>query len=202
MTTLHMLTIRTNAALGRLASLQRRAEKAAAPTRSVVRPALKELNDALEELQVANDQLQTQVEELADAKLHARTADQRFAELLEWLPCACVWTSTSGEVLEANPAAAALLNVSAQHLAGRPLLLFMTERAKFSEAMSLLTASAGSVVASVGIRPRERRTRQVQLVGRKRAQDDRLCWFLVEGPVNGHESAGAGLEEPQPPHAG
>jgi PAS domain-containing protein len=177
-----MLTIRTNAALGRLASLQRRAEKAATPVRSVVRPALKELTDALEELQVANDQLQAQVEELVDAKLQARTAEQRFTELLEWLPCACVWTSPSGEVVEANRAAAALLNVSAQHLSGRPLVLFMTDRGKFTEALGLLTASTGAVLATVGIRPRERRAKQVRLVGHRRDRDDRLCWFLVEEP--------------------
>ncbi len=180
MTTNHMLTIRTNAALSRLASLQRRADKAVGTTPSVVQPALKELTDALEELQVANDQLQSQIEELAGARFETRAADLRFKQLLEWLPCACVWTSALGEVVEANPAAAALLNVSTQHLNGRPLVLFMTERTKFTDAQARLISTAEPIVEMIGIRPRERRARRVQLFGRRRDGDDRLCWFLVE----------------------
>lgn len=195
MTTIHMLTVRTNAALSRLAALQRRADKGTTPSGSVIQPALKELNDALEELQVANDQLQTQVDELAAARMEARLADQRFDQLFEWLPCACVWTSVAGEVIQANPAAAALLNVSAQHLVGRPLVLFVIERAKFTEALAQLTASGEPIEATIGIRPRERRARQVCLVGRKRESDDRVCWFLVERAATAADGQGNGQSD-------
>ena len=181
MTTIQMLTVRTNAALGRLAALQRRAEKVAGASPSVIRPALKELNDALEELKVANEQLQSQVEMIAIAEARAFDAEARLDEVVSWLPCACIWTNPAGEVIEANPAAATLLNVSSHHLVGRPLMLFVMDRVRFTDALSLLSIGEGSVFATVVIRPRERRARTVKLVGRRHSREDRLCWFLVEG---------------------
>lgn len=182
MTTLQMLTVRTNAALGRLASLQRRAEKTSSRDGVVVRPALKELSDALEELQVANDQLQMQLDELADAKASAVAADRRFTELFQVLPCACVWTNMSGEITDANAAAAALLNVSRQHLAGRPFILFLAERAAMQDAFVSFSAGAIWTVDLDGeVRPRGRRARSVRVLGRRLdGGDNQLCWFLVE----------------------
>jgi PAS domain-containing protein len=181
MTTIQMLSVRTNAALSRLASLQRRAERIAMPAATVVRPALRELTDALEELQVANDQLQAQIAELTQMKAAAYTADRRFAELLQVLPCAAVWTTHTGEITDANPAAALLLNVSRQHLAGRPLLLFMAERSGFQDALAqLAAATSGSIDLEGEVRPRERRGRRVNILGRRLDGADNLCWFLLE----------------------
>src|SRR5687767_11473497 len=78
MTTIQMLTVRTNAALGRLASLQKRAARATEATAPVIRPALKELSDALEELRVANEQLQRQVDELLDSREQTQAAVERY----------------------------------------------------------------------------------------------------------------------------
>ena len=182
MTTIQMLTVRTNAALSRLASLQRRAEKISSPANSVVRPALRELTDSLEELQVANDQLQEQVTELAQAKAEAAAAQHRFSELLQVLPCASIWTNRAGEITDANPAAASLLNVTRQHLIGRALILFMADRDAFQDAMSALSAGAASTVdIPAEIRPRERRLRAVTICGRRLHDADHLCWFLLEG---------------------
>lgn len=181
MTTIQMLTVRTNAALSRLASLQRRAERIDAPANGVVRPALRELTDSLEELQVANDQLQEQILELAQAKASADAADRRFTELVQVLPCALVWTSQAGEITDANSAAAALLNVTRQHLIGRALVLFMGDRSAFQDAITQLAAGALSTVdLQVEVRPRERRLRAVTLCGRRLDGADHLCWFLLE----------------------
>lgn len=181
MTTIQMLTVRTNAALNRLASLQRRAERIAAPASAVVRPALRELTDALEELQVANDQLQAQIAELQHVKQAALSAERRFAELLQVMPCPSVWTTHGGEITDANPAAALLLNVSRQHLAGRPLLLFIAERSGFQDALAQLAAATHwSVDLDAEVRPRERRSRPVSILGRRLDAEDHLCWFLLE----------------------
>jgi PAS domain-containing protein len=186
MTTIQMLTVRTNAALSRLASLQRRAEKISSPANNVVRPALRELTDSLEELQVANDQLQEQVAELAQAKTEAAAAQHRFSELLQVLPCASIWTNRAGEITDANPAAASLLNVTRQHLIGRALVLFMADRDAFQDGISELSTGAVWTVDTPGeIRPRERRLRAVTVCGRRLDDGDHLCWFLLEGPHPG-----------------
>lgn len=182
MTTAQMLTVKANAARSRLASLQRRAERLALPAGALVNAALKELADTLEQLQVASDELETQAAELGKARAAAVAAEQRFTDLLDVLPCPCVSTTAAGEILEANPSAARLLNVSRQHLAGRPLMLFLSGRSAFQ---STLTALAGgsTVVADIQgeVRPRERRARLVRVVAR-RLTDDQICWFLLEGP--------------------
>ena len=64
MSTLHNLTLRTATAVGRLAELQRRAERITENRSPVTKSALAELSTALEELQVANEALQGQVDEL------------------------------------------------------------------------------------------------------------------------------------------
>ncbi len=186
MTTIQMLSVRTNAALSRLASLQRRAERLTMPAATVVRPALRELTDALEELQVANDQLMAQIAELAQAKEAANSADRRFAELLQVLPCASVWTTQDGTITDANPAAALLLNVSRQHLVGRPLLLFMAERSGFQDALAqLAAATCWSIDLEGEVRPRERRGRRVSILGRRLDGEDNLCWFVLENNAAG-----------------
>ncbi len=182
MTTRQMLTLRTSEAMVRLAALQRRAEKVSGPVNGVVGTALKELSDALEELRTANDELQMQVTELADVRDRAVIVERRFEEFLDVLPVACVWTSASGAIVDANSAAASLLNVSRQHLAGRPLILFLTERAGMLGALSDLGAGVlRAVDFAAAVRPRERRVRKVHVSGRRLdSDDDRLCWFLVE----------------------
>jgi PAS domain-containing protein len=176
-----MLTVRTNAALGRLVSLQKRAERITAQGNGIVRPALKELTDALDELQVANEQLQTQVVELAEAKAAAEAVASRFDELLEVMPFSCVWTDRAGEIVDANTAASALFNVSRQHLSGRPLILFLADRTALMDAFGALAAGiVRAVDFNAVVRPRERRVRPVRVSGRRLESDDRLCWILLE----------------------
>ncbi len=187
MTTLQMLTLRRNAALGKLATLQRRAERLTAPAASVMTSALHELNAALEEMQVATEQLQSQVEELAEARHDAERIRRLFSEYIDLVPVPCVWTREEGAIDQANTAAAELLNVSAQRLCGRPLMLFLTERERFGEGVAALDQGlARTVELLVVIRPRERRPRAVRLVGRRLESDNRRCWFLL-APESGDQ---------------
>jgi PAS domain-containing protein len=173
--------MRTNAALGRLASLQKRAERATSGTAPVIKPALKELSDALEELRVANEQLHLQVEELTSARSELQNTAFRMTEFCRVLPVACLWTNAAGEIDEANPAAAGLLNVSEIHLAGRPMMLYLNDRQKFVEANTALNErAAGAVEFPVTVRPRERRPRTMRLSGHRLQHDHRTLWFLVD----------------------
>src|SRR5688572_31598062 len=86
MTTLQMLTLRRNAALARLATLQRRAERLTSPASGVVTSALGELTAALEEMQVATEQLHITVEELAAARVQLQQVQQNFMAFMDILP--------------------------------------------------------------------------------------------------------------------
>jgi PAS domain-containing protein len=182
MTDLHSLSVRTTAALDRLAELERRAQRVATNGGSIARPALKELSTALEELQVANEQLETTVLDLGASRQHSDEVLARFDEFVNLLPIACVWTDPGGTILEGNDGAAALLNVARPRLAGKPLMLYIANRIAFFDALAALrTSEQPQIELSVAVRPRERRPREMRLIGRRLQHDTRWCWFLVPG---------------------
>lgn len=189
MSTLQSLALRRNAALGKLRSLQLRAERLSSPESSLVTTALAELESSLEEMLVATEHIQRQLDELAGARREADVSHRRFAEFEEILPLPCLWTTPEGDIAEANPAAADLLNVSRQRLNGRPLLLFLSDRPAFAQALSALNQGISRmVVIDILLRPRERRPRSVRLTGRCLTSDERHCWFITD--------AGDGAEAP------
>jgi PAS domain-containing protein len=181
MNRLDNLTLRTTTALGRLASLQRRADKNAAPP-SLVRDALEELNTALEELRAANEALADHASQMAEARERDQSARRELHAVLSALPLACVFTDNTGQILDANPQASRLLNVGRQHLVGKPLFLFFTERDRFLDVLAVPPPAGEFEHASV-VRPRERRPRDVQLKGVRLPSGDRWCWFLDQRPA-------------------
>ena len=185
MTHLHILTVRRNAALGRLATLQKRADKLPQAGAPVLKAALKELGDALDALLVANEQLQRGLDELTAARRHVRESRSQIEELLEVMPLPCVWTNTEGQIEESNPAAAALLNVSSAHLQGRRLVLFTVEREKFTQALAAMGETRTPVTIAVTVKPRERRARRISLTGRKFESSPRVCWFFAQAAEEG-----------------
>jgi PAS domain-containing protein len=181
MDTLQTLTLKTATAMGRLADLERRAEGASEKGAPVIKPALRELATALEELQVANEHLQAQVDELAVLRWSAASVQQRLDEFADAVPTPCLWTDDAGVIADGNEAACSLLNISKQRLAGKPLMLFVTDRdALFSALRSLAEGSAQAVEADMIVRPRERRPRRLRLLGSRLVHDGRCVWFLQE----------------------
>lgn len=192
------LTVRTNAAIGRLADLQRRAARLNDSSNSVLRAALRELGTALEELQAANDHLLTQSSELGTVRARADELERRTDEFIQSLPLACVWTNHAGTIVEVNEAAAALLNVARPRLPGKPLMLFLGDRQPFFDVLRALTEpEAGGAELAMLVRPRERRPLPARLKGCVLREDARLCWFItplhaveVQSDVNGSQSPG------------
>lgn len=182
MTTLQMLTLRRNTSLGRMATLEKRAERLGAQAAPVVRSALEELSAALDDVQVATEQLQALLDELATVRVELNAVREQHREFVDLVPVASVWTDATGEIAQANEAAAELLNVSAQRLVGRPLVLFMSDRTAFAEADTALSECVAATVRFEAVlRPRERRPRPVVVVGRSLKDDSRRCWFLTPG---------------------
>lgn len=84
--------------------------------------AFKELGIASEELQVAIEELLAQAEQSAAMQLELAAERQRYQHLFQFLPHAYLETDTNGKIIEANQAAANLLNVSQRFLVGKPLV--------------------------------------------------------------------------------
>ena len=154
--------------------------------------ALSELESSLDEMLVAIEHLQSQIAELAGARQDEDVAHRRLAEFADAVPLPCLWTTREGDIAQANPAAAELLNVSPQRLSGRPLLLFLADRPAFEQALSALNQGISRmVVIDILLRPRERRPRGVRLSGRRLTSDERYCWFISE--VDEASSASPGV---------
>lgn len=178
MNTIESLNIRTTAARSRLTELERRLEKSGTPG-PVVKPALKELSAAIEELLVANEQLSQHADELAASRHDATATKARHDEFIDVMPIPCIWTDEQGAIERANEATAAMLNVAARRLTGKPLSLFVSDRVAFFDALDALRSERSRVIEiEVLLRPRERRPRQMRLTGRILQHDRRLCWML------------------------
>jgi PAS domain-containing protein len=180
------LTLRTTTALGRLASLQRRADRTPAAA-SLVRDAIEELSTVLEELRTANDSLTEQANEIAATRLRTEQGRRDFQTLFTAMSTPCLFTDNNGRILDANPSASRLLNVGRQHLLGKSLVLFFVERDPLVAALEA-PAQEEFEKRSV-VRPRERRPREILVRGVRLPEHDRWCW-LLENPT---ESSG-----PQP----
>lgn len=204
MGTLHSLTLRTATAVGRLAELQRRAERLADKPSPIAKAALAELSTALEELQVANEALQTQLDELNAIRVNVESVQHANEEFAQALPIAVLWTDRAGVIEKGNDAASQLLNIGKYHLQGKPLMLFITDRGPLFAALRSLCEAEGvpAVDVDITVRPRERRPRKMKLCGRRLQHDVRCLWFLhdasnehdhdvLAAPHDSHDTGGA-----------
>jgi len=179
---LHSLTLRTATAVGRLAELQRRAQHTRDQPSAITKAALQELSMALEALQAANEQLRMQSDELAASRAESSVAQHAQDEFANAVPIAVLWTDRSGVIVKGNDSASQLLNIGKHHLAGKPLMLFVTDRAVLFTAVHSLceTAAVPSIDVEITVRPRERRPRRMRLRGCRLEHDSRCVWFLHE----------------------
>ena len=186
MGTLHSLTLRTATAVGRLAELQRRAERTTDKPSPIAKSALAELSTALEELQVANEALQTQLDELNAIRTNVENTQRANDEFAQALPIAVLWTDRLGVIEKGNDTASQLLNIGKYHLQGKPLMLFITDRGPLFAALRALCESEGvpAVDIDITVRPRERRPRKMKLCGRRLQHDIRCVWFLHDASTD------------------
>lgn len=110
----------------RLTELYRRgANGSIQPQPDLLSIAFKELGTVSEELQVALEELYRQREEVANTRVALEAERQRYQELFEFSPDACLVTDEQGTIREANRAAAKLFNARQQFLVGKPLVVFI-----------------------------------------------------------------------------
>jgi PAS domain S-box-containing protein len=88
---------------------------------------LETLSTSLEELQVVGEELRQQNEELMAARQTLERERRRYQELFELAPDGYLVTDTHGVIGEANRAAATLLQVPQDWLAGKPLAIYVSK---------------------------------------------------------------------------
>ena len=95
--------------------------------------AVESLYTALEELRVTEEELRVQNEQVVHTQMLIEGERVRYEELFQLAPDAYLVTDAAGTIAEANHAAAALLNLPARRLRGKPLAVFVPtpERPEF-----------------------------------------------------------------------
>lgn len=146
-----------NALNARLNQLYQGANASPSPPIEHLLPvAFKELGIVSEELQVAVEELCQQNEELAAVQIELQTERQRYQDLFHLAPEAYLVTDVAGKIREANRAAAELLNISPQHLIGKPLVVFVASDERWQFRNELNRKSGGDRIQDwkVHLQPR------------------------------------------------
>jgi PAS domain S-box-containing protein len=92
--------------------------------------AFKELGTVSEELQVAAQELIQKNEELASTRNQVEVERQRYQELFDFMPLPYLVTDEQGKILEANRAAAKLLNIEQRFLENKLLINFISPQGR------------------------------------------------------------------------
>jgi PAS domain-containing protein len=128
--------------------------------------------------------------ELAEVQGELSQQVGEYEHFWEQLPIACVAADEKGRILSANPAAAAVLNVSVRSLPDRALILFVEDREDFQKLLAAARTQAGGVRTTLNVRPRERAPLEADVhVICRSAGDPRVCYVFID-PL--HALAGAG----------
>jgi PAS domain S-box-containing protein len=109
----------------RLQELMEQAGEPDVDPEALIESAVEELTTNLEELHVAQEELRQQNEELQVTRRQLDAERQRYQELFAFAPDGYLVTDPGGVIQEANRAASELLGVRNDHLAGKPLFLFL-----------------------------------------------------------------------------
>jgi signal transduction histidine kinase len=144
----------------RIDALQHRASKASTPEMT---DALAELGVSLEELRVAQEELRVAQDEpthnselIAAAEAAAMRDRRRYLDLFELAPDGYLVTTRTGLIIEANQAAARLLNRPAEWLARKPIFVYLNPAAAPTWRVRLLklTSLDGPVTFEDNLLPR------------------------------------------------
>jgi PAS domain-containing protein len=166
---------RVGAALYRVACLKQQVGDVKSPR--LAPKLLQEIERLAVELEQVVRELAESLDAVDAARRIAGSADARARLLFQVCPSACLSVADDGTILEANPAAAAMLNVSGRHLAGKPLHLFVNgDRTEFMSRFARLREDEPSRWSG-RLQPRERSMVPVDAIGIVDGGGHRLLLF-------------------------
>ena len=179
----------------RIAELQRRSGADTRPGGGLLPEALAELDGAIEELSVTGQELHEQTAELTATRLALESERERYQALFEFAPVAYLVTDPVARILEANRAAAALLDVDQRFLVGKPLAAYVAseDRWEFRSMVNSLRRADGSGVANLSVQFRRRSGGVTDIAVTVQPVRDRsgvlltLRWILRDRALSGRE---------------
>lgn len=117
---------------------------------------LAEMSHSLQELHFAAGEMRQQQEKLARSHREMEAQRQRYHDLFNFAPDGYLVTNQEGEILEANFAAAKLLNFASEGLIGKPLVVFVAtgERRDFYYKLGKLQRGEAIPNWQIQIQPR------------------------------------------------
>lgn len=126
------------------------------PQQHLLLESLTELSHSLQELQFAAGELRQQNDKLAHSQIALEAERQRYRELFEFAPDGYLVTNPDAIIVEANQAAAHLLNFSPERLVGKSFAVFVAtqERRDFYYKLSQLQQGESINSWPVQIQPR------------------------------------------------
>ncbi|RPI29998.1 MAG: PAS domain-containing protein, partial [Chloroflexota bacterium] len=146
------------ALLSRVEALYARSVSPDSADDDLLKQAIAGLYEMVEELQVASEELRQQNEELAEANHTIEVERRRYRDLFEMAPDGYLVTNLQGVIIEANQAAADMLNVPKDKIASKPLVVYVSQDNN-TEFLTLLTGlKQGNPSASIELKmsPRHR----------------------------------------------
>lgn len=171
---------RLGSALFRLTTIEQKASDATESPRAVTK-LLVEVRKLTAELQRGFADLQDVIRKNAAAQQSAQTAIARADLLFELSPVACLVLEPGGVVVDANGAAARLLNVSHRHLVRKSFPLFLAaDRNLFVQQIASLRDGEDALRWGATLRPRERSAVQCTVVA-ARDPEGRVVVMLMPG---------------------
>ena len=141
----------------RLSSLERRLKHAPGDASRVAPECLRDLETAVGRLEASQEQLKQRELEVRQLRSTIASIEQRFTALVTMVECGYLLTDRTGLILEANPAASRILNISRKSLAGRPFVLFIAAgRVELMARLGALADAGSPTDLELRLRPRER----------------------------------------------
>lgn len=171
------LDLQIVSALQRFSSLQRRAASDPADPAKLLDRAVSELGTALEELRVAQEQIVENRVRMEELQAELTTQYEKYWRLFDRMPQPYLVTRADSTILEANRAAADLLNVSQRFLVGKILSVFVcADRTRFLADASRVPPDGSTLEIAFRLRPRERAP--LSIIAHVSSEGDGLRWIL------------------------
>jgi len=153
----------TTSLRARLSGLERRVLTSGSDAARLAPDCLRVLQNAVGHLEVAGEHLQQRDNDLRQARREMAATQRRLDALLALMEHAYLRTDETGIIVDANHAAARMLNLSPRFLSGRALVLFLAgERVEFLERLKQLADADEPATMTLRLRPRERHWLEVR----------------------------------------
>lgn len=160
---------------------------------------LEEHNRSIEELQIMLEELRQQHDVSENTRLAVEAERQRYQDLFEFAPQAYLVTNAQAVILEANQAAANLLNLFQPYLVGKPLSVFLADQSRqdFWTQLTQLETHPGVSCWEGWLQPRHRESfpASFRVSAVRNSQNQLLGWRWLVEDISQQKQSRTALEQ-------